>query len=128
MCKGQRDREFRHFFSSPLLCRSEWRPNLDMFERAIKPHEDRIKNVYFTYLFLLRAVAKSAPLLQRFDFNTGNPSEDKHTALLVEELLGSSLLCNPTFNDSVLISENANVVLFSLATFFAVVQSNILVR
>ena len=88
----------------------EWRPNLEMFDKVIKPHPDRIKNVYFTYLFLLRAIAKSKPFLESYSYNTGNAVEDKYTTQLIQELLQSELLCKPTFNDSQLISENANLM------------------
>ncbi|CAG0902005.1 unnamed protein product [Cyprideis torosa] len=46
-----------------------------------------LRNLYFVYLVELRALAKIAPTLKRFDFYTGNRQEDAETKQAVVELL-----------------------------------------
>jgi ERO1-like protein alpha len=39
-----------------------------------------VENLYFSYLFMLRAAMKAGPILAAADYHTGNPAEDAHTA------------------------------------------------
>jgi hypothetical protein len=48
---------------------------------------DRVENLYFAYLFVLRAVLKAAPALTSFDYDTGLPEEDQHTRQLLSQLV-----------------------------------------
>ncbi|SCV70020.1 BQ2448_1414 [Microbotryum intermedium] len=41
----------------------QWAPNLQCFVTRIAQHPERLQNVYFTYVLLLRALSKSGPLL-----------------------------------------------------------------
>ena len=45
-----------------------WGPNLAEFERRLGHPgvKDRVENLYFAYLFVLRAVMKAAPLLEAY--------------------------------------------------------------
>jgi Endoplasmic Reticulum Oxidoreductin 1 (ERO1) len=47
----------------------------------------RVENLYFTYLFTLRAVQKAAPLLQALRYSSGYAAEDDQTAQLVSKLV-----------------------------------------
>lgn len=47
----------------------------------------RVENLYFTYLFTLRAVQKAAPLLQALQYSSGYIAEDSETAQLVSKLV-----------------------------------------
>ena len=54
-----------------------WGPNLDEFRKRFDPDKTwgegpkRLKNLYFTYLVELRALAKAAPYLQQVSGVTG---------------------------------------------------------
>ena len=48
---------------------------------------DRVQNLYFAYLFVLRAVMKEAPVLTAYDYNTGLEDEDAQTRSLVSQLV-----------------------------------------
>jgi hypothetical protein len=50
---------------------------------------DRVQNLYFAYLFVLRAVMKAAPLLTSYDYNTGLPEEDAYTRQLITQLVSA---------------------------------------
>lgn len=59
---------------------------------AFKPsNSDRVQNLYFAYLFVLRAVMKAAPVLTTFQYDTGLAAEDAHTQQLVTQLVRAAL-------------------------------------
>jgi hypothetical protein len=66
-----------------------WGPNLEEFERRLggPEHKDRVQNLYFAYLFVLRAVLKAAPLLSSYDYATGLPKEDLMTNKMMKQLV-----------------------------------------
>ncbi|CAM9484266.1 unnamed protein product [Phaeothamnion confervicola] len=67
-----------------------WGPNVDLFLKAVGAHPDRLTNLYFAYLFTLRALAKAAPLLANYDYATGHPEEDAVTRDLMASLAVSN--------------------------------------
>lgn len=48
-----------------------------------------VDNLYFSYLFTLRAVMKAGPLLERLDYDTDNEAEDLATQELVRRLVNN---------------------------------------
>lgn len=58
-----------------------WGPNPKLFEeRMANPEKcDHVRNLYFVYLFVLKAFARAAPALQQVHFYTGMPDEDSQT-------------------------------------------------
>lgn len=50
---------------------------------------ERVQNLYFAYLFVLRAVVKAGPILTELDYDTGLPEEDAKTRRLVQALVGA---------------------------------------
>lgn len=71
-----------------------WGPNLMEFRRRLGNSmvRDRVENLYFAYLFVLRAVMKAKPLLAAVDFNTGTPIEDAKTKELMTRLINNEAL------------------------------------
>jgi ERO1-like protein alpha len=71
-----------------------WGPNLEMFKwRLGNPGvKDRVENLYFTYLFVLRAALKAGPILREVDFDTASPAEDARTKKLVRSLVDNLAL------------------------------------
>jgi hypothetical protein len=66
-----------------------WGVNLPLFMRAVGSHSDRLNNLYFTFLFVLRAVVKSGPILVEQQFYTGNYTEDEGVRLMIQRLVSS---------------------------------------
>ncbi|XP_013400738.1 ERO1-like protein beta isoform X3 [Lingula anatina] len=70
-----------------------WGPNVEEFQKRFDPETtngegpQRLKNLYFTYLVELRALAKAAPYLEQEDFFTGDEKEDNETRNAVKDLL-----------------------------------------
>jgi ERO1-like protein alpha/ERO1-like protein beta len=46
-----------------------------------------LKNVYFNFLMVMRAVTKAAPLWVPQRFHTGNEAQDEEVAAIVTELI-----------------------------------------
>lgn len=78
----------------------EWKPNLDCFISRIGEHPERLQNVYFDYVLLLRALDKSTGYLRSYDLSTGNAEEDKKTRKMVDGILDRVDQCEPTFDET----------------------------
>ncbi|CBJ32777.1 conserved unknown protein [Ectocarpus siliculosus] len=66
-----------------------WGPNTKMFVNAVGMHPDRLTNMYFTYVFVLRAIGKARPFLMAYEYDTGNDEDDKMTRQLINELVSA---------------------------------------
>ncbi|KAF3966824.1 hypothetical protein CMV_009117, partial [Castanea mollissima] len=64
-----------------------WGQNLSLMYDRVLRYPDRVRNLYFTYLFVLRAVTKAADYLEHAEYDTANPTEDLKTQSLIRQLL-----------------------------------------
>ncbi|NP_001148525.1 Endoplasmic reticulum oxidoreductin-1 [Zea mays] len=71
---------------------NSWGQNLPLLYDRVLKYPERVQNLYFTYLFVLRAVTKAANYLEQAEYNTGNPEDDLKTESLVKQLLYNSKL------------------------------------
>ncbi|KAG6385262.1 hypothetical protein SASPL_154093 [Salvia splendens] len=80
-----------------------WDQNLSlMYDRVLK-HPDRVRNLYFTFLFALGSVLKAKEYLEQADYDTGNPLDDMNTQLLLKKLLNDHQLlsaCPKPFDEA----------------------------
>uniref|UniRef100_A0A6V7QS61 Endoplasmic reticulum oxidoreductin-1-like n=1 Tax=Ananas comosus var. bracteatus TaxID=296719 RepID=A0A6V7QS61_ANACO len=92
-----------HIASDYLLDESSnlWGHNLELLYDRVLKYPDRVRNLYFTFLFVLRAVTKmpymdniilldelqAADYLEQAEYDTGNPQEDLKTQSLVRQLV-----------------------------------------
>ena len=69
-----------------------WGPSQAQYQaRLAGPEaEERVGNLYFTYLFVLRAVLKAGPVLARGQYRTGDVGQDAATAGLIQRLVGGT--------------------------------------
>jgi hypothetical protein len=70
-----------------LVLTAGLQPSIDMYVDRIAKYPERLNNLYFTYLFVLRAIIKSQPVLKSLDFNTGNETEDAATKAMLLQLI-----------------------------------------
>lgn len=70
---------------------NRWGANLPLFIRAVGAHPDRLNNLYFAFLFALRAAHKARDLLLAFPIDSGNSSDDVLASDLIREMLSSPL-------------------------------------
>ena len=83
-----------------------WGPNMTMFEMFFDPKRTwgegpaRLRNMYFTYLLLLRAVVKGEHLWKSKNFHSGNLQQDVLAEHLVARIVTESRsTCGAVFFD-----------------------------
>jgi hypothetical protein len=82
-----------------------WGKNTSLMHDRVLQHPERVQNLYFTYLFVLRAVIKAESYLSEAEYSTGNDAEDLLTQKLVTALVGSERLrsaCPIPFDEATL--------------------------
>merc|ERR1712154_81623 len=85
-------------------------PNLELYQKVLHGHNDWIENLYFDFVFLLRAINKASDILKEYDYHTGNPSDDAMTMGLINYLLQTDFIqtqCNHlnSFDESTMSKE-----------------------
>ncbi|CEG36200.1 endoplasmic oxidoreductin-1 [Plasmopara halstedii] len=65
-----------------------WGMNPSLFVQRVGKHRERLQNLYFAYLFVMRAISKYRHELLAYNYNTGNTVDD----LRVKEILRLLLL------------------------------------
>ncbi|GAA5854771.1 hypothetical protein JCM5353_006492 [Sporobolomyces roseus] len=86
-----------------------WSPNLDCFITRIGQHPERLENMYFTYVLLLRAFARSGPSLMRTLEETAVGEEGTKKEL--KELVRVANGCPSTFDEtSMFIGQEAEIL------------------
>jgi hypothetical protein len=112
---------FAHFLTSSSFSRSRaplQAPNLQCFVTRIAQHPERLQNVYFTYVLLLRALSKSGPQLLRTLQDTSSESE---TISKLESLIQVANGCPSTFDETSMFSGSSSQV-SSLVLLFGVLS------
>jgi ERO1-like protein alpha len=73
-----------------------------MYLSSIGKHEDRLRNLFFLYAVVLRAVNRAEPILKAYDYDTHlNLTEDEQTPELLDSLLKMSLSsCEEPFKEN----------------------------
>ncbi|KAL7186056.1 hypothetical protein ACSBR2_027917 [Camellia fascicularis] len=80
-----------------------WGQNLELMYDRVLRYPDRVRNLYFTFLFVLRAVTKAADYLEQAEYDTGNHAEDLKAQSLMRQLLYNPKLqaaCPLPFNEA----------------------------
>jgi hypothetical protein len=74
----------RYHAPSKSKGRENWEPNLDYFSRQFDGHPERLKNLHFAFVVLLRALARASPHLAVYPYSAGvSLEEDAKTTALV---------------------------------------------
>lgn len=83
-----------------------WGPNVTMFEMFFDPSRtygegpSRLRNMYFTYLLLLRALVRGLPLWQQHGFHSGDAAQDQLALRTVLDIAGGASICASTFDET----------------------------
>lgn len=64
-----------------------WGRNVELMYDRVLRYPDRVKNLYFTFMFVLRAVTKAANYLEQAEYDTGNLEADLKAQSLMRQLL-----------------------------------------
>ncbi|CAH0491720.1 unnamed protein product [Peronospora farinosa] len=66
---------------------NKWGVNPSLFVDRVGKHRDRLQNLYFAYLFVMRAISKYRQELLAYDYNTGNTADDLRVKEILHQLL-----------------------------------------
>ena len=69
----------------------KWDYNVPFFFKAVGSHPDRLNNLYFTFLFVLRSVVKAGDFLKSYPYQSGNATDDKLVHDLISRLVSTRL-------------------------------------
>mmetsp|Transcript_31895 Transcript_31895/g.83261 ORF Transcript_31895/g.83261 Transcript_31895/m.83261 type:complete len:288 (-) Transcript_31895:181-1044(-) len=92
----------------------KFKPNHELFNKALGRFPDRLSNLHFTYLFLLRGIVKAAPSLLQLDFGDVDNNEVVRYKAVLQNLIemSSASECSPAFtafNESSMFSGSQGV-------------------
>ncbi|PVU95743.1 hypothetical protein BB561_001633 [Smittium simulii] len=79
---------------------NSFKPNLGCFIFRIGSFPQRLNNIYFNYVFILRAVQKMSHYLKDYDYSYGNLKIDKKTKKLVHGLVDTINNISHPFNET----------------------------
>jgi len=85
----------------------EWHPNLDCFMQKVSNHPERVKNIYFTYIFYLRAILKLGPYLNQETFCTGDQKEEKNISSLIQDIITIASSSPSTFDEHPMFTDDS---------------------
>jgi len=74
--------------------------NKAIFDYKLGNYPERIDNLYFTYVVLLRAINRASPILKNYNYETGDEEDDRETKRLMNELLNTDLIASCTKDKS----------------------------
>ncbi|GMF27233.1 unnamed protein product [Phytophthora fragariaefolia] len=66
---------------------NNWGVNPSLFVNRVGKHRERLQNLYFAYLFVMRAISKYRHELLAYDYNTGNAADDLRVREILRQLL-----------------------------------------
>jgi len=80
--------------------RTSYTPNFQLFHSAFSTNPERLRNLHFSYVVLLRALKRGGDFLRRLPFGDGgDPKDGGVSSLLIGRLLDSTVLssCSDVF-------------------------------
>lgn len=64
-----------------------WGVNPALFVHRVGKHRERLQNLYFTYLFVMRAIGRYRHQLLEYDYDTGNDGDDARVVEILRTLV-----------------------------------------
>jgi len=65
--------------------------NMPLWVQRVGRHPERLQNLYFAYLFMMRAVARAGTRLLAFNYSTGDGASDARAHALLQRLVSEPL-------------------------------------
>ncbi|WFC95814.1 endoplasmic oxidoreductin-1 [Malassezia brasiliensis] len=87
-----------------------WGPNLECFMTRISQHPERLQNVYFDYVLMMRALSKAGEYLDKFELRAGDKIRDPDTQKQLRELLQFAGAHMPSFDEHRLFATGSDPV------------------
>ncbi|CBQ72419.1 related to endoplasmic oxidoreductin 1 precursor [Sporisorium reilianum SRZ2] len=82
----------------------QWAPNLECFITRIAEHPERLQNVYFDYVLLLRALSRLGDSTHNFSLRAGDSIEDPLAVAQLDRLISDARACPTTFDEAQMFS------------------------
>lgn len=82
-----------------------WYPNLSCYVYRVGKYPERLKNLYFMYTVVLTALHKWGDYLTRYDYCSGNTTEDKLITDGIRNLIGTVRSYPKPFDETVLFKD-----------------------
>eukprot|EP00941_MAST-03F_sp_MAST-3F-sp1_P004266 g4266.t1 len=78
----------------------QWLPKPELFWKNFGENPERLRNMHFAFVVMLRAVKRATPLLRNHDVSVGNVQEDERTKKLFDFLLDAHIFneCSSVFD------------------------------
>ncbi|KAJ0406157.1 hypothetical protein ATCC90586_001203 [Pythium insidiosum] len=67
-----------------------WGPHPSLYVHRVGKHPERLQNLYFTYLFVMRALGRYRNELLAYDYSTGNDADDQRVREILRMLVSDS--------------------------------------
>lgn len=83
----------------------EWEPNLQCFISRLATHPERLSNVYFNAVMLLRAVARAAPYFRAYDIGMA----PRHSGTCPSAILEADNATRDSFEKVLALAERTDV-------------------
>uniref|UniRef100_K3WB81 Uncharacterized protein n=1 Tax=Globisporangium ultimum (strain ATCC 200006 / CBS 805.95 / DAOM BR144) TaxID=431595 RepID=K3WB81_GLOUD len=64
-----------------------WGKNPSLFVFRVGKHRERLQNLYFTHLFVMRALGRYRDELLKYDYSTGNEEDDRRVAEILRQIV-----------------------------------------
>lgn len=87
-----------------------WAPNLECFMTRISQHPERLQNVYFDYVLLMRALSKAAEYLEKVGLRESDRITDKESKEELTGLLEAARSNEASFDEHKLFAMNDDPV------------------
>ncbi|KAN0064593.1 endoplasmic oxidoreductin-1 [Thecaphora frezii] len=78
----------------------QWSPNLECFISRIAEHPERLQNVYFDYVLLMRALSRLGDSTEGFSLQLGDRIRDSETVRQLDQVIHSARECPSTFDEA----------------------------
>ncbi|KAI9297456.1 endoplasmic oxidoreductin [Neoconidiobolus thromboides FSU 785] len=77
-----------------------WEPNLECFISRVGSHPDRLENMYFNYMLLLRAVTKVTKYLENYQYCSLDQEQNSSIKELLSNIKTHAKNCPATFDEN----------------------------
>ncbi|KTW30712.1 hypothetical protein T552_00424 [Pneumocystis carinii B80] len=85
-----------------------WEPNFQCFMERVGNYSDRIENIYFNYVLILRALAKLDKYLQNYTFCEGDNESNTMTKYKVNKLISKISFIPKLFDEKLMFDTSHN--------------------
>jgi len=120
----------KHFFPPTGAGGSAWGPSPRHLVDRLAGHPERVRNLYFAYVVMLRALSRAAPALMSYPIHTGDVRDDRTASALLRRLLDSGILSScsavfDAFDENAMFDQDRKAGTTTLRTNFKQVFQNI---